>query len=531
MLGRDFRSSNPHGFPSKLHVPNRLSREFRFLAETRNLAAIDCLDSLLDSPDAELRKQAAIALSLRKEPESIDRIIGSFSRTTPIDRRGWHGVTFRVLPELLRILEDTRHRCFRGALKLIGHCEVVEALPRLVYAAEQTSSAHGAFAGKILLDTASRLGAEARAGAHSPAREALIRLLTGSLNEFAAHRSNVIAEALLAGAVPDDAGLQAILTDSNDRTLKILVRQWKTTQREEALDLLVRLFGRNFLPRSVVDILCRERKDTMIAKALARGTEDGISSAVANRLQQNGGLACFEMVEDANSDLEVHDRRQLWKMMAASKIPIPKLFEGIDAILQDQSPEAQHAVVDMLRHYRSPKCREVLKAMAPAIAWDDVEPAAEAIDALIEQGVQFRRRLRTLTQFRDTGTEGLRVAIGEFFQDFTIHAFIESLDVLSDDALACFADILPLVNQRWHEALLPMLQSPAPKERCKAAIVAGYLPPQPNLRGALLNLTNDKFQMIQEEAEFALAKYNAKLDASPPAPVMGDSVVASMVSL
>ncbi len=512
-------------------MPNRLSKEFQFLAETRNLAAVDCLDAILDSSDDEQRKQAVIALSLRKDVEAINRLVASFNRTNPIDRRGWLGITYRVLPTLMRILEDSRHRSFRGALKLVGQCEVIEAMPRLIQAAEQTSSAHGVFAGKVLLDISSRLGAEARAGVNSPAREALIRLLANSLKAFSSHRSNVIAEAFLVGAVPDDAAIQAILTDSDDRILRILVRQWKTTNREEALDLLVRLFGRSFLPRSVVDILCRDRKDAMIAKALARSAEDGISSAVANRVQQNGGLACFEMIDSVESELEENDRRQLWKIMAAGRVPLPRLFEGIDTILQDQSLDAQHAVVDMLRHYRSPKCREVLKAMAPSIPWDGVEPKPEDIDLLIEQGVQFRNHLRTLTQFRESGTEVLRIAIGEFFKDFTINAFIGSLDVLSDDALNCFADILPVVNHRWHEALLPMLQSNAPKERYNAAIVAGYLQPHEALRGPLLNLINDKYQMIQEEAEFALSKYNAKTSVVPSVSMAIDAVGSPMVSL
>jgi hypothetical protein len=381
------------------------------------------------------------------------------------------------------------------------------------------------YAGKYLVELAVQLGNEGRSGQYCSARESLLKHLGVSINEFPSHRSNAIPEALLVSATPDDAVLQAILRQDSDRSLKILVRLWKTTQRQEALDLLVQLFGRQFVPRSVLEILFRDRKDSKMAKAVAQGTTKGITSAVVNRIKQSGSLACFSEAENIASELDKVDQWQLWKLMAAGRIPLPKLFEGIGSILDDGSMKAQEYVADILREYRSPGCRAILKAMAPNIAWDGEVISDSELEERVESGAKFRRHVQSLVAFRDNGQEKLKKAIEEFFHDFTVAAFIEYLDILVDDALHCFAGILTLVNQKWYEALIPMLQSTIPKERCKAAIVAGYLGPHPGLRTYLTKLLTDPYETIQEEASFALKQYPSTIPV-PRSAISNSSTVS-----
>ncbi len=506
-------------------MPNTSSKEFRFLTETSNLAAVDLLDSLLDSRDADVRMQAAVALSLRNDGLSIERFIRAFGRTIPIERQDSNAILTRVIPKLMEIVENPKNQAFRGALQLIAHGWIVDGFPRLVRAAEQVSSPHGVYAGRCLIELAAQLGNEGRSGHFCSGRETLVKLLGKSLEAYASHRSNAITEALLVSATPDDAVLQAILKQDSDRTLKILVRMWKTTTRQEALDLLILLCGRQFVPRSVLEILSLERKDSKIAKALAQGTLKGISSGIARRIRQSGSLACFVEAENETSELDKQDRWQLWKLMAAGKIEIPKLFEGISSILEDNSLESQEFVADILREYRPPGCRTILKAMAPNIAFDNEEIPEHEYDKRVEEGVVFRRHLTKLITIKDTGREKIKKAIEEFFHDFTVHAFIEHLDILIDDALRCFAGILTLVNDRWYEALIPMLQSSVPKERCKAAITAGYLGPHPGLRTYLTKLLTDPFETIQEEAEFALKNYPTTV----PAPRSGMAELSNTI--
>jgi hypothetical protein len=494
-------------------VPNAPSKDFRFLAETSNLAAVDLLDSLLDSSDGEVRTQAAVALSLRKDSLSIERLIRAFARTIPIERQDSNALLTRVMPKLLEIVENPKNPAFRGALQLIAHGRVVDGFPRLVRAAEQVSSPHGVIAGKCLIELAVQLGSEGRSGLLCSSRETLVKILGKSLEDYASHRSNAIPEALMVSAMPDDAVVQAILKQNSDRTLKILVRLWKTTTRQESLDLLILLCGRQFVPRSVLEILLRERKDSKIAKALAQGTHKGISSGFVKRIRQSGSLACFAEAENDTSELDKLDRWQLWKLMAAGKTPIPKLFEGISLILDDNSVESQEFVADILREYRPPGCRAILKAMAPNIAFDNENIPEHEYDKRVEEGVVFRRHLTKLIAIKEKGQEKIKKAVEEFFYDFTVNGFVEHLDILIDDALKCFGGILTLVHERWYEALIPMLQSSVPKERCKAAIAAGYLGPHPGLRNDLTKLLTDPFETIQEEASFALKQYPTTVPA------------------
>jgi hypothetical protein len=496
-------------------MKNRLTPDFLLLVESRNLAAVDALERLLESAKQDTRDCAVMALSLRRDRYSAERLVGSFERSSPFDRRGWKSIACRLLPFLLEVLEDPSHKLFRSGLKLVGRCEIVEGFARLVGAAEQVSRPYASQAARILLELSTRLGNEARSGMKNSAREYLTKLLGDSLENFSLHRSQAIVEAFLVSACPNDATLQSILKQDDPKTLNILIRQWKTTQRQESLDLLVQLFGKPFVRRSLIEVLCRDRKDAGLARAIARSTEDGFSTSMASRIQQHGGLACFDEIEKSSSQVSDDDRRQLWIVMAAGKVPLPKLFEGIGSILEKPSLEAQHAVAEMLRRYQAPGCREILKSMAPAMGWDGIEPAESDLESLMEQGLRFRDSLLKLVGCRDSGSGEIRRAIIEFFHDFNLESFLENLDVLNDAAIRCFAEVLPLVDDRWHEVLLPVLKSNSPKVRCRGAIAAGYLPPHPDLRLSLTSLLGDQYEIIQEEAAYAMQKYNAS--SMPPA--------------
>lgn len=490
-------------------VLNALPREFHFLSKTKNLAAISCLESLLDSRNATIRFQAAMALVQRTEKQAYDRLIQAFARHPVFEASQWPTIKHRLLPRLLEILEDSRDSLFRAALRLVSHCHVAEGFSTLVHAAEQTCGAQGTMAGKMLVELALQLGAEARAGRIVPVREPLIQLLGQSVVDFAIHRNTQIVEAFLVGATIDDSILQSFLSEPDDKPLKILIRQWKSTQRIEALDLLVGLFTKHYVPPTVADIVLRDRTDPKMAMALARGTANGISASVAHRIQQSGMPACCPEATNQETELQDAERWQLWKLMAVGNLPLPKLFEGISSILTHNSVEAQQVVADILRQYGPPEYRRVLHAMAPRLAWDENVIAQSKLDGSEHDGALFRQQVRTLLSFRESGIPNLVNAIGEFFREFSIAQFLAHVDILIEDALECFAEIVPLADPQWHQSLLIRLESPQPKDRCQAAIAAGYLQPHPALKIPLTKLKTDKYEMIQEEAIFALKKYEA----------------------
>jgi hypothetical protein len=266
----------------------------------------------------------------------------------------------------MRVLEDPSHRLYRPALKAISDCEIAEGFGKLVRAAEQISLPHGAFAGKQLLQLASHLGVEARRdGLGSSVRMTLLNLLAASLDEFSVHRSTTIADAFLACVDADDADLLAIMNREEDTVMKILTRQWKSTQRDEVLELLVKLLDKPFLPKSICNVLFKDRKDIKMAIALARGAQEGLSPLAIQRIHQNGIPECCVKLNPNDSTIREKDRWMIWTIVAAGHAPLPRLLEGVSCFLDNRSTESQLAIANILRHYPATDCLKFLEAMAP----------------------------------------------------------------------------------------------------------------------------------------------------------------------
>jgi len=499
-----------------------LTKEFSFLSTTRNQAAIDCLIGLLDSPDSAVRWQAGLALSARTDKVSLEKFLEAFDVSRPFCRREWKTLGYRLVGTIMQVLEDPRHRLYRSALKAIADCEIPEGLSRLVRATEQTSSAHGAFAGKQLVQLALHLGKEfRRGGIESAIRASLLKMLAGSLNEFAVHRSSTIAEAFLACVDADDAWFATILNDPNQSVLKILIRQWKSTQRIEILELLASLLGKHFVPKGVCEILFKDRKDIKMAVALANVAKHGLAPTALNRLVQNGVPECCMNLKPDDSLIDEQDRWTLWTLIAAGKAPLTRLFEGLRWFVENSSIESQLAIANILRHYPPTSCLEFLEAMAPEAMSKGEDIDAAKADDLPDDGSQFRADLRKLLGILPTSDPNLRNAIESFFGEFNIETLIQHLDVLMDDAIVCFAEIMRAIHPNWPQTLIPILESPVGERRCNAAVAASYLGAHSDLKLSLNKLLQDEFEMVREEAEYALKDY-------PSVPV--PSNVAALVS-
>lgn len=488
-----------------------LTKEFNFLATTGNLSAVDCLYGLVDSSDSSVRWQAGFALSARTDAFSREKFLEAFDSRSRRCRREWKTIGYRLVATIMKVLEDPRHRLYRAALKAISDCEIVEGFGKLVRTAEQISSPHGAFAGKQLLQLATHLGTEARnGGAASMVRMSLLGLLAASLNQFQTHRSATIADAFLACVDAGDADLLAILNQNEDSVIKILTRQWKSTQRIEVLELLVNLLDKPFLPKSICNVLFKDRKDIKMAQALAMGTRDGLSPLTLQRIQQNGIPECCLNLDLNDSSLSEQDKWLLWTIVAAGQAPLPLLMKGVRIFLDRPSVESQLAIANILRHYPTTHCNQFLKAMAPD-AFSDATPdgrtAAQSQED--EDGTHFRHDIRKLLSVLPNCDPNLKKAIEEFFVEFNIETLLLHLDLLMEDAIACFAEIMRSLHPTWPQMLIPALESPEGERRCQAAIAASYLGPHPSVKVALSKLLQDKFVMVQEEAAYALKDYPA----------------------
>lgn len=485
-----------------------ITKEFRFLSTTRNQAAVACLRGLLDSPCREVRWQAGLALSARSDDVSTETFLEAFDCSANLCRREWKTLGYRLVPTILRVLEDSNHRLYRAALKAIADCELPEGLSKLVRASEQPSSLHGAYAAKQLIRMSMHLGAEVRnGGVESAIRISLLKLLAESLKQFSYHRSSSIAEALLVCIAVDDAEFASILNQEDAPILRVLIRQWRSTQRIEVLELLVSLLGKQFLPKSVCDILFIDRKDLKMSIALARGARSGLSPLALQRFHQNGVPECCQNLQPQDSSIDEQSQWTLWMLIAAGKASLPRLFEGLRWFVGNPSIESQLAIANILRHYPATTCSKFLEAMAPEAMLPLESSNANPENESLNDGSEFRRDIRKLLAVLPTCDANLKGAIEVLFSEFNLEILMQHMDYLMDDAISCFSEIMRAIHPRWPEALIPEMESSVAEKRLKAAVAASYLGPHPDLKLYLNKLQNDEFAMVREEAIFALRDY------------------------
>ncbi len=494
-----------------------LTKEFQFLASTGNQSAVDCLCGLLDSSDRSVRWQAGFALSSRSDRLSQEKFLEAFDSPSRLCRREWKTIGYRLVATIMKVLEDPTHRLYRAALKAISDCEIVEGFTRLVRTAEQISLPHGSFAGKQLLQLATHLGTEARnGGAASSVRTSLLGLLAASLDQFHVHRSATIADAFLACVDAGDADLLGILNQNEDAVMKILTRQWKSTQRIEVLELLVDLLDKPFLPKSICNVLFKERTDEKMALALAKRTREGLSLLTLQRIQQNGIPECCRNLSLKYTSLSEQDLWTLWTIMAAGQAPLRRLLQGICVFLDNPSTESHLAITKILRHYPTTPCVKFLEAMAPEAMLQQVSFSQRSLHEPVDDGSQFRQDIRKLLLVLPNCDPNLRKAIEEFFVEFNIETLLQHLGLLMDDAIHCFAEIMRSLHPTWPQMLIPALESPDGERRCQAAIAASYLGPHPDIKAAITKLLQDKYTMVQEEAAHALKAYPASNTPAAP---------------
>ena len=501
-------------------VISRAQKEFALLGKTRNQAAVDCLLQLLQSPDSGIRWQAVFALTQRGEKRALEGLVAAFSDHPPIDANRWTSISHRVLPTLQGILEDPRHPLYRASLRMITHLEIVEGFGRLVQTAEQTNSPHGSFAGGALGALSVSLGRQVRSGHDSSRRETLIRHLASSLEHYSIHRSPYIPEAFLVLLEPDDAPLQAILHDEIDpRPLKVLLRQWKVTASDEVLDLLIQLVVKHHPPKSLVEVVFRERSDMKMAVALARGIGQGYLPAIIQRVEQHGLPAACQHAWTAEGGLTDEDRLNLFKIVSAGGVALHQLFRGIRQCFNAHSVEWLNAVAEIIQYYPTPSCSEILQAMAPTVMIGGEAVPASLATEQVQDSQQLREDLSFILSFRDQGEHPLlENAIRQMFRALSVETLMAHLDLLVEDALQCFADLIRLIDPHWQKALITACNSLDPSDRYHAAIAASFLGPDPTLKGALVRLVADSYKMVREEAAFALSKYPD--EAKDPLPVV-----------
>jgi hypothetical protein len=265
--------------------------------------------------------------------------------------------------------------------------------------------------------------------------------------------------------------------------------------------------SKNYLPRSVTEILFKKRTDVKMAMALSRGVASEQASQILAKVQENGSPACCPSVPVCESELSRDDQWRLWKLMAAGEIELDVLFAGLQSILADSSFEAQLAAAEVLRNSQKPSVHRLLKALAPGLMLVGHEEHSEPDENALKRSRNLRESLKYVLTLKQDNKSPLSNALFDYFRECSLEAFIQHLDSLTEESLKCLAEIVALVEVEWAEKIKVRFDSDAPQTRRLAVIAASYLGTPPTLKTHLHRLTLDKFDMIREEAEYALSLY------------------------
>lgn len=481
------------------------NQTLEYLRDTKNLAAVDCLFSLLQSHDSHLRYQAAVALSSRTDQKSIDAFLASFDHPMIPNPSEWKSLGYRIKDRVLEILEDPKSTCFKAAVNAIVACELVEGFGALVRCAEQIQIASGSFASQQLLKLAIRLGkSTAKSGKSSLARECLIEKLLQSADSFSEHRNASIIESLLACSLAEDSHILGLIGNTESPLRKLLIRQWKVTKHPESLELLASLIWRNYVPHALQSILFQERTDLAAARALARQLKYGLNDVVVERLQSHGVPLCCQNIHPNEQSLTFEERLWLWTLSSIAGCSWERLFEGIARFLsedfnQTDRQECRNAI------------REILKYRQPIAALKSVDEWSRNENKSIERLDAYWPYLARILDRFDEYHESIQHSLTRVLGGFNYSNMLQAIDNCSEENLYRFAIIVSSIDSKWYQGFVSFLRSGNTEEQLRTAIASYYFDHQSDLFECLRSIGDSSSIEVREEVRFTLEHLEKRL--------------------
>lgn len=494
---------------------------FNFLATTRNTAAVDCLAGLLKSPDTQIAWQAAAAITARAEQHALESFLEAFkSDAESIKYRHWKPLGYRLRPIIGKVLEDSSNPLYRPALVAIVECELVERFASVVRAAEQIGSPHGAFAARLLISLARMVGDSAReSGMTSASRDELIRVLLSSIDNFSKHRSQIVVEALLVCSRPEDSHIYSAINEPDGKWMKLLSKTWRSTQRIEAIELLIELVWKHYIPKPLQDIVFHDRKDTLMIRAVSKFTQIGITPHILERLSMSGLPACCMDLDPTNESIPLMDRFYCWLLMANAKAPLGNVLEALIQFQKVIDPAIESLSASLMRNTFQPSFDEWVELLAK----EQVElyelkrklkkSGGGNIPVTEEMTIEsYESRLVRLIQCARQSTGTFQQSVKEYFKEFTCDGLVRKVDSQIESVLYSIAKVVRFAHSDWQDALASHLQSPTPKLRCDAVIAASYLGYDRKIYDILQRMLNDENKVVREEVEYAISEASLEIE-------------------
>ncbi len=538
-------------------MPRGVEITLSTLAATSNEAAVLPLVAALDLPQHAISDGALSALLLRQSPAAAAEVLRRWDRLpqrwkTQIALRGdW------IAGAIRKALLDSHDELRRIGCEAAIETRDYDALPLLVSAAIETSTAHADRAAKTALQLAELL-AEELAGPRDyrirrdpqMQRAHVLVCLEKAAESFPAHGRRELLEAFLLLTQRENAPLKRILQSPTDRTYSPLMDVLTHSSRQGIERLLLSFLEDPFAPLSALQAVVRRRDVAFLRRLLKRiGAEP--APVVRNNLRRIENVPWMRVNLALLDALGENEQPGAVQLAVSSGIPRQLAFEVVAYLLRHGTLAGRRAAAKALAQFPGPSADDL------AVRTLDDE------DAQVRSAVaaQLRKRdipssIQKLLVLLDSPHQIERETAQAELAEFRIDRFLAKFDTLAPDYRRATGRLVLQIDPETIPALRRELAASIRSQRARALAVVQLLEIAAELESELIALLDDPDQYLRVEAIHLLAAIDtprvrealrqAALDTQPLVqnaaetalervlrlePIAGDSVTAVQARL
>ncbi|MGQ9573937.1 MAG: HEAT repeat domain-containing protein [Thermoguttaceae bacterium] len=484
---------------------------FRFLARTKNPAALDVLIAGLDCPVPAARQWAIRAILERRDRAGHEEV---FRRLSKLDGQGKSVVAQypdRLVGPASAALQDRSPDRVIAACKVILEYRLYGAMPALVTWLERHRSAEAQLVAETALELAVSLYKEL-SDSPAPARrrdlQTIRRQLTSTLEKavrrFAIHGRKQLVEAFLILAKPQNMTLRYLLQRPEEAGYGPLVEALSTSPQGGVIRLLLGFLEDPPLPQPIKQVLA-ERSDLKFVENLALTVGPKPSRPVNQALGQIEEFRWAKAGAGIFQQLSGPAQAGAAAVLAVSAQRQNRLHPGLAALLRSGKVEGRRAAIRAVAQIPGPQADQLILE-----ALNDPDPAVCAVATGQLRPRRIQGALSLLVRLSDSPHQSVREAVSQALPEFTVRRFLANFDGLDESIRPAAGQLVRKIDPSPIRQLVGELRHVSPVRRRRAVMAAQAMNLVAELESVVIGLLSDEDHLVRIEAARALAECSSQ---------------------
>lgn len=470
----------------------------RVLATTRNATAVSWLVSLLASSNPAVRRRALQGLLERRESAAHLAILQRWHLLDEEELAICKRRSARLSKLMVEALSHSNPRLAANACRAIWDLHDFDRIPTLVRLcadpknplAEHASVSVSALAQELHRELT---GPRDYAVRRDPAlvRRAVMPALEQAVRGYSEEQSELIVEAFLILASPDDSLLQHVLAEPSAPAYEAATRLLLNSDVPGVLDQVFRLLEEPFPPSIVAKVLELRRDPPFLHQLFSRPAE----SWGAGLRRQISRIADWPWLENdlvTLGRLPDQERAVAVEWMAASALGPERLLDAIRAISRDGGVASRRAAARVASEFSGPQADAILIGAA-----EDPHPDVQAVAAAQLRKRQLPGALRRLVELLDSPHEVLRNAAAQALRGVTFRRFVHLFGMLDEAARRTLGPFVLRADPNAVAELTEELHSVSRVRRLQALELTNALQAAGQVRERLLEMSHDADHIVR----------------------------------